>query len=131
MKFFIFDLLKLDSMKMNRLIFLFLITVLHLQCSSDQEDNPTPSNPPIADFDALATSIRAGTRVQFVNLSANATSYEWTFPGGTPGSSTEVDPFIQYLNPGTYDVTLKAINNEGESTLTRENFITVLDPDAP
>lgn len=108
------------------------LILLHVQCSKDDEGNsmPEPSNPPVAEFDALATTIRAGTRVQFVNGSANATSYQWSFPGGTPESSTEVEPFIQYLNPGTFDVTLIAINSEGNDTLTRENFITVLDPNA-
>ena len=119
-------------MRISRLIVVLFFALLHLQCSNDDGDNPPqPMRPPVADFDALATTIRAGTRVQFVNGSVNATSYLWTFPGGTPASSTEVEPFIQYLNPGTYDVTLKAINDEGEDTLTRENFVTVVDPDTP
>lgn len=118
-------------MKYTRILVLITVLLLHVQCSND-EDNSMPelSNPPVAEFDALATTIRAGTRVQFVNGSANATSYQWSFPGGTPDSSTEVEPFIQYLNPGTYDVTLIAINSEGNDTLTRENFITVVDPNS-
>ena len=119
-------------MKVSRFLIFIFFSVLHLNCANDDGDNlPQPQNPPLADFDALATTIRAGARVQFVNSSVNASSYQWTFPGGTPGTSTEVAPFIQYLNPGTYDVTLKALNDEGENTLTRENFITVIDPDAP
>ncbi len=119
-------------MKFNRILFFIAIFLLHVQCSKDDEGNNMPelSSPPIAEFDALATTIRAGTRVQFVNGSANATSYQWSFPGGTPDSSTEVEPFIQYLNPGTYDVSLTAINSEGNDTQTRENFITVVDPNS-
>ncbi|NER10584.1 PKD domain-containing protein [Muriicola jejuensis] len=116
-------------MKSFRILIGLMILLLHLQCSND-DGNTTPerSTPPIAEFNALATTIRAGTRVQFVNGSLNATSYLWSFPGGTPDSSTEVEPFIQYLNPGTYDVSLTAINSEGNNTQTRENFITVVDP---
>ncbi|GGD55790.1 PKD domain-containing protein [Muriicola marianensis] len=118
-------------MKYTRILVLITVLLLHVQCSNDEDNSmPEPSSPPIAEFDALATTIRAGTRVQFVNGSANATSYQWSFPGGTPDSSTEVEPFIQYLNPGTYDVTLIAINSEGNDTLTRENFITVVDPNS-
>ncbi len=119
-------------MKATRILFsLVVLLLLHLQCSKDQDANtPEPSSPPTAEFDALATTIRAGTRVQFVNGSVNATSYLWSFPGGTPDSSTEVEPFIQYLNPGTYDVSLTAINSDGNDTQTRENFITVVDPNS-
>lgn len=118
-------------MKYTRIFVLITVLLLHVQCSNDEDNSmPEPSSPPIAEFDALATTIRAGTRVQFINGSTNATSYQWTFPGGTPESSTEVEPFIQYLNPGTYDVTLTAINSEGNDTQTRENFITVVDPNS-
>ncbi|MGB5378158.1 PKD domain-containing protein [Muriicola sp.] len=118
-------------MKTTKILFsLVLITLLQLQCSKDNGDEPmiVVTSPPIADFNALATTIRIGTRVQFVNGSTNATSFQWTFPGGTPATSTEVEPLIQYQNVGNYDVTLTAINSDGESVLTRENFISVVDP---
>lgn len=113
------------------LLGLMLILLVNIQCSSDEGNNGPimqAKNPPIADFDALATTIRVGTRVQFVNNSTIATSFQWTFPGGTPASSTEGEPLIQYEAVGTYDVTLTAINPDGEDTLTRENFISVVDP---
>ncbi|MBT8281112.1 MAG: PKD domain-containing protein [Muriicola sp.] len=112
------------------LLFLALVTV---QCSNDEDDNNQMNqgtSPPVADFDALATTIRIGTNVQFVNGSTNATSFQWTFEGGTPATSTEIEPSIQYDAVGTYDVTLTAINSDGESVLLRENFINVVDPPA-
>lgn len=118
-------------MKPTKTLFsLILILLLHVQCSDDDgNDNMMQAtSPPIADFDALATTIRIGTRVQFVNGSTNATTFLWSFPGGTPSSSTELEPFIQYEAVGTYDVSLTAINSEGENIRTRENFITVVDP---
>lgn len=119
-------------MKTTKILFsLVLLLLVNVQCSKDEggkDPMMQATSPPIADFDALSTTIRIGTRVQFVNGSANATSFQWTFPGGTPASSTEVEPLIQYEAVGTYDVTLKAINSDGENILTRENFISVVDP---
>lgn len=115
----------------KKLFSLILLAFLTVQCSNDEgDDTNTVGSPPVADFDALATTIRAGTRVQFVNGSTNATSFEWTFEGGTPGTSIEVEPSIEYQVAGTYDVTLTAINSEAENTLLLENFITVVDPPA-
>ncbi len=119
-------------MKTLKILFgLLLILLVNIQCSSDDGDKDPmmqASSPPIADFDALATTIRIGTRVQFVNGSTNGISFQWSFPGGTPASSTEVEPLIRYDAVGTYDVSLTAINSDGENTLTRENFISVVDP---
>ncbi len=119
-------------MKTFKILFgLLLLVLVTIQCSSDEgDDDPMmqATSPPIADFNALSTTIRIGTRVQFVNGSTNATSFQWTFPGGTPATSTEVEPLIRYDAVGTYDVSLIAINSDGENTLTRENFVTVVDP---
>ena len=65
-------------MKTTKILFsLVLIALVHVQCSKDNGDEPMIeiTSPPVADFDALATTIRIGTRVQFVNGSINATSY--------------------------------------------------------
>ena len=119
-------------MKTFKILFgLLFIALVTIQCSSDEgDDNPMmqATSPPIADFNALSTTIRIGTRVQFVNGSTNATSFQWTFPGGTPATSMELEPLIRYDAVGTYDVSLTAINSDGENTLTRENFIIVVDP---
>src|SRR5262249_55481423 len=56
----------------------------------------------------------------------NPTSWQWSFPGGTPSSSTEQNPTnICYNLPGTYDVTLITTNAYGSDTLTLNNYITV------
>ena len=66
-------------MKTTKILFgLLLILLVNIQCSSDDGGNDPmmqAKSPPIADFDALATTIRVGTRVQFVNGSTNATSF--------------------------------------------------------
>jgi PKD repeat protein len=117
----------------KKIFVLLILAGLAANCSKDNSsDSPTPpavSNP-IADFASNTTTIRAGTSVQFVNGSTNATSFEWSFPGGTPETSTEVEPFIKYNTAGTYSVSLKAINAEGTNTLNKENFINVVEATA-
>ena len=64
--------------------------------------------------------------VQFEDQSTNnPTSWNWTFPGGTPGTSTMQNPLVTYDMVGNYDVTLIATNNLGSDTLTLPNFIEV------
>ncbi|CAN5688294.1 hypothetical protein BH11BAC1_BH11BAC1_18780 [soil metagenome] len=80
---------------------------------------------PVALFSA-PNAICPGTCTGFTNLSANATSYQWYFPGAIPGTSTDVDPSnICYNTPGTYDVTLVAANGSGSDSVTVLNYITI------
>ncbi|MFN3918525.1 MAG: S8 family serine peptidase [Flavobacteriales bacterium] len=82
---------------------------------------------PQADFVANITTITAGGSVNFTNLSIyNPTSYSWTFTGGTPATSTAVNPQnIVYNTPGTYAVSLTATNANGSDTETKTAYITV------
>jgi len=80
---------------------------------------------PIADFTANQTVIDAGQSVQFADLSTNATSYNWTFSGGTPSNSTAQNPTVTYNTAGTYSVVLTASNAVGSNTMTKTAFITV------
>jgi len=80
---------------------------------------------PVAAFSVDDTTI-CGSCINFTNLSLNATSYHWSFPGASPNSSTAFSPSsICYFNPGTYNVTLIATNSNGSDTLTMSNYITV------
>jgi len=64
---------------------------------------------------------------QSINPAANvscyingATSYAWSFPGGTPASSTSANPgTILYNTPGTHTVSLAVTNECGTTTVTR------------
>lgn len=86
---------------------------------------------PDAGFSASTTSGCGPLEVNYVNLSSeNATSWEWTFEGGTPATSTDENPTVVYAAPGVYDVTLVATGPGGSSTFTQQNFITVLAPPA-
>jgi PKD repeat protein len=84
--------------------------------------------PPTANFVVNSTSVCPATNVIFTNttLSCTATTtYNWSFPGGTPATSTAKDPVIQYTTPGVYSVTLTATNANGSNTKTVTGFITV------
>jgi len=84
--------------------------------------------PPTPDFTSDSTTIHAGNVVRFIDLSANyPTSWSWQFPGGTPSTSNVSNPTnIQYNTPGIYSVTLTASNINGNNTITKNNYITVL-----
>jgi PKD repeat protein len=68
--------------------------------------------------------------VSFSDLSAgNPTSWLWTFPGGTPNSSTQQNPVVTYNSAGIFSVTLIATNSNGSDSETKTGYITVEDPD--
>jgi photosystem II stability/assembly factor-like uncharacterized protein len=54
-------------------------------------------------------------------------TWSWTFPGGTPSSSSEENPIVSYENAtdGFYDVTLTVSDAYGTSSQTLTNFIEV------
>ena len=82
--------------------------------------------PPVADFTANTVSVCAGQTINFTNNSTNCSStYAWSFPGGTPSVSTDLNPVISYNTPGTYAVTLTVTNPGGNNTKTVNNYITV------
>ena len=82
--------------------------------------------PPVADFEGTPTTVTVGESVDFTDLSLNnPTSWDWTFTGGTPETSTEQNPTVTYLTEGTYAVSLVATNAEGADTETKLDYITV------
>lgn len=83
---------------------------------------------PEAAFSANPMSLYAGETVDFTDMSINVPeTWEWTFEGGTPSSSTEQHPAgIVYSTPGIYTVSLTVTNMFGSSTLTEEDYIDVL-----
>lgn len=72
-------------------------------------------------------SVKTGDVIQFVDLTTGGvpTSWEWSFPGGTPSSSTEQSPTVYYTAGGTYDVTLRVTNADGSDEVTKTAFVSV------
>ncbi|GAB3823724.1 hypothetical protein GCM10028821_01660 [Hymenobacter jeollabukensis] len=86
---------------------------------------------PTAGFSASATRVVVGEPVTFANSSTGASSYTWTFAGGTPASSTAIHPAVSYAAPGTYAVKLRAQSAAGRDSLTRPDYVTVVPAATP
>jgi PKD repeat protein/N-acetyl-anhydromuramyl-L-alanine amidase AmpD len=74
----------------------------------------------VSGFTILPSTICAGQSIQFTNTSINATSYQWTFTGGTPATSTQTNPLITYTNGGNFNVQLIATGPGGSNTSTQQ-----------
>ncbi|MEI7661552.1 MAG: M14 family zinc carboxypeptidase [Bacteroidota bacterium] len=80
--------------------------------------------PLVANFTAGNTLPCTGQSVSFTDQSSgNIYSWNWAFPGGTPASSTQKNPVIQYNNTGSYNVTLTISNGTITSSKTRTAYI--------
>ncbi len=87
----------------------------------------TVTGPPQSDFSGSPVRLCSGGTVTFTDASLlSPTSWSWTFPGGSPASSTAQNPTITYNTPGTYSVTLVGSNANGTgTTMTKTGYITV------
>lgn len=83
---------------------------------------------PIAEFTNNIKYICEGTTINFTDGSWNGpvTSWQWDFPGGTPSSSTDQNPSVQYNTAGTYNITLTVTNSAGSDSYTLNNAVVVM-----
>ncbi|MGB3618391.1 MAG: PKD domain-containing protein, partial [Catalinimonas sp.] len=81
---------------------------------------------PLANFSAPSTVIYAGSSLEFVDQSVGSRTWNWTFEGGTPGTTTAFSPTVTYDAPGLYDVQLIVGNDFGVDTLLRTDYVQVL-----
>ena len=81
---------------------------------------------PQAGFDAETQSGCAPLTVAFQDESSESTtSWQWSFTGGNPATSSEQNPVVVYDTPGTYTVVLTVSNTSGSNTLTQIDYIEV------
>ena len=81
---------------------------------------------PVAEFSGTPTAVTVGETVTFTDQSTNnPTSWSWSFPGGTPSTSTEQNPIVTYSSVGTFDVSLTATNSTGSDIQTKTAYIDV------
>lgn len=83
-----------------------------------------PSSPTV-NFVSVGT-VCAGSSVTFSNTSIGATSYTWTFPGGTPATSSATNPTVTYNLPGTFNVILTGANSNTSTVYYCNSCITVV-----
>ena len=85
-----------------------------------------PIYAPTAIVDASSTVACIGGTIQFLDASTGGpATWEWTFEGGDPASSSEKNPQVSYAQPGDYDVTLSVTNALGTDEVFVEDFISV------
>ncbi len=105
-------------------------------------DDLTDTCSPSPDFYANRTMVCPGNTVTFTKNVANitaafgtiyasvATTQSWSFPGGTPATSTLPSPIITYNTPGSYPVTLTITITGGSMapvSITKTDYIYVSD----
>tara|TARA_B100001287_G_scaffold214104_1_gene182950 strand:+ start:34 stop:1584 length:1551 start_codon:yes stop_codon:yes gene_type:complete len=85
---------------------------------------------PIPDFKSSETLGCAGTQISFTNYTYNYRTenitYNWTFEGGNPQSSNLKNPIVEYIEPGSYDVTLTTCNGDNCNEKILYDYITIL-----
>lgn len=77
-------------------------------------------------FSASATEGCQPLTVTFTDTSDSTATWNWSFEGGEPATSTEQNPTVTFSTPGTFSVTLQVVTNDGNTyTITRPDLITV------
>ncbi len=105
------------------------INIIHSSLTACGYTLPALPGPPVAAFSADNEIICLDTNntVNFTDETVpNATSWFWTFEGGTPGSSTDQNPMVTYDANGMYDVTLEVTNSFGTDTVVLMDYISVV-----
>ena len=81
---------------------------------------------PVAVFSASNGILCPNECTTFSDNSSNGvTSWAWSFPGGTPATSTDSMPTVCYSTPGNYSVTLTVTNAGGSDTETDSTAVAV------
>jgi uncharacterized delta-60 repeat protein len=83
----------------------------------------------VAAFSATPTTLCAGSTVSFTDLSmvygSAPNSWAWSFPGGTPATSSLQNPVITYSSSGVYNVQLIASDGTFTDTIVKLAYISV------
>ena len=84
----------------------------------------------VAQFTSTTNVICAGGTIQFTDASYHDVStWNWSFPGGEPATSTEPDPLVTYATAGTFPVSLSVSNGSSAlSTTINELVVVAEDP---
>lgn len=104
----------------------YLVTTSNMEFTGLEENQALPCAPD-ADFEASQEVLCANEQIQFFDISTfgNPTSWSWSFPGGTPSTSTDEHPVVTYSNKGNFDVSLTVTNAVGTTSKVHSGFISV------
>ncbi len=86
-----------------------------------------------ADFSSDKKVVCPGGTVTFRNESYQPPfdSVLWTFEGGTPATSSDAEPEINYNSAGAYDVSLMVYSGNDSVSVSKSNFFSVLPENNP
>lgn len=77
-----------------------------------------------AGFSCSSTQPCASVPIDYIDESlGQIISWDWSFEGGTPATSTEQNPSVTYSATGEYDVELTVFDGTVYNTLLMENYI--------
>ncbi len=81
----------------------------------------------MAEFNLSDKEICEGESIDYnSDRSINASSFSWTFEGGTPATSSDANPTVEYFTDGVFDVTLTITDDDGnEDVKTFTDFVNV------
>lgn len=84
--------------------------------------------PMAANFNADVIELCEDNEVNFTDNSAGGIDeWYWEFEGGTPATSAEENPTVMYEEGGTFDVTLTITGAQGSNSITKSDYILVMD----
>jgi gliding motility-associated-like protein len=85
----------------------------------------------LAEFSADKTLTCSSDSIQFYDSSKGSiTSWQWSFIGGSPSSSTLENPKVVYPSNGTYNVKLVVSDGTESDSTEINNYISIADPTA-
>jgi PKD repeat protein len=80
---------------------------------------------PTAAFTTASRVVCSARAITFNDQSSGATSRMWYFTGGTPATSTALNPSVTYAVPGVYPVALRISSATGYDSTYKNDYITV------
>lgn len=94
------------------------VTITGIQGDGNQNDGNQTANVRARFFNSIRI-VNNQAQVSIRNRSENAESFQWSFPGGTPATSTLENPIVTYPQNGTFTITLVASNGDASDTRTQ------------
>ncbi len=88
--------------------------------------NYLKTKPVLAAFEADKVQLCQGDQIAFTDNSQQASSWNWTFEGGTPQTSGLQNPVVTYNSPGSFAVTLEVSGEGLDDLVVIENYIKVM-----
>ncbi|MCZ4694717.1 PKD domain-containing protein [Ancylomarina euxinus] len=112
--------------KLLNLSLIFLAVILFTNCDKDESLDLSRIEAKVSPkFSTDNQRVFIGNSIQFTNETLNGKTFEWTFEGGEPATSTEENPVVKYANAGTFNVNLLVTNEFGEGEKIEESYITI------